>query len=429
VKTLAAFLICMLPLAAGTEDSFLLRGATVHTISGASIENGSILVQNGKIMGVGQKLTAPKGVRVIEGKSMHVYPGIIDSGTEVGLSEIGAVRETNDASEMGDFNPELRALVAVNPSSEHIPVIRANGITSVITMPQGGLIAGQASLMHMDGWTWEEMEIKRSAAMHIRFPVLGARPDGSGGAESGFRTPARIPYLEAKKDYDAKIRTLHDYFEQARRYQKAKAAGGPAFQPDLKLEAMLPVIEGKQAVMMTAVRERAIRDAVEFADKEKIRIVLADVREPGKMLAVLKEKKIPVILGPTLELPLREDDPYDAAFTLPAELYKAGVKFAFASFSNEFSRNLPYQAANAVAYGLPYDEALKALTLNAAEIWDVGDKMGSIDEGKWADLVVTDGDPLETKTQVKLLFIKGKPVDLENKHHLLYEKYMNRPTN
>ena len=420
MKSFALILLAALPLVAGADDSFLLRGVTVHTVSGQDIPNGSVLVQDGKIMGVGAKLSAPKGIRIIEGKSMHVYPGIIDSGSEVGMIEIDSVKETTDLTELGDFNPQLRTMIAVNPSSEHIPVTRANGVTAVMNLPRGGMIAGQGSLMHLDGWTWEEMEILRSGAMRINFPVLDSPPSGFGGGRN-------VPFAEAKKDYEAKLRTLHEFFEQCRRYQKAKAAALPGFQTNLKFEAMLPVLERKLPALITAVRERAVHDAVEFAGQEHIRIILADVREPGKMLPDLKAKGIPVVLGKTLALPLNDDDPYDAPSSLPAQFYKAGVKFAFASFSASFSRNLPYQAANAVAFGLPYAEALKAVTLNAAEIWGVGDRMGSIDEGKWADLMITDGDPLESKTQIKQLFIKGKPVDLENKHHQLYEKYLNRP--
>ncbi len=420
MKSLALLVLSALPLAAGADDSFLLRGVTVHTVSGQDIPNGSILVQDGKIMGVGVKLSAPKGIRVIEGKSMHVYPGMIDSASEVGMVEIDSIKETADLAELGDFNPQLRTAIAVNPSSEHIPVTRANGITAVMNLPRGGMIAGQGSLMHLDGWTWEEMEILRSGAMHINFPVLTPAP-------SRFGDSRGVPFAEAKIDYEAKLRNLHEFFEQCRRYQKAKAAALPGFQTDLKCEAMLPVLERKLPVLITAVRERAVHDSVEFAAQEHIRIILADVREPGKMLTELKAKGIPVVLGKTLELPLNDDDPYDAPSSLPAQFYKAGVKFAFASFSASFSRNLPYQAANAVAFGLPYSEALKAVTLNAAEIWGVGEKMGSIDEGKWADLMITDGDPLEAKTQIKQLFIKGKPVDLENRHHQLYEKYLNRP--
>ncbi len=423
MRKLALALMAALPLMGGQDDTFFLRNVTVHTVSGADIPNGSVYVRDGKIVGVGAKITAPKGVKVIEGKALHAYPGMIDSGTELGLSEITAVRETNDITELGDFNPQLRAAVAVNPSSEHIPVTRANGITTVMTLPGGGIISGQGSLMHLSGWTWEEMEVKRMATLHIRFPTIVTTSfsfEGGGGVR-------RTPYLEAKRIYDNQLRALHEFFEQARRYQKAKAVNAPDFVTDLRFEAMLPVLDKKVTVMVDAVRERAIREAVAFAEKENIKIVLSGVREPGKMVGELKAKNIPVILGPTFELPLNVDDPYDGPFTLPAELHKAGVKFAFATFGNQFARNLPYQAANAVAFGLPHDAALKAVTVDAAEIWGVADKMGSIEEGKWADLVITDGDPLETKTQIKQLFIKGRPVDLDNKHRRLYEKYLNRP--
>ncbi|MGB9606722.1 MAG: amidohydrolase family protein, partial [Bryobacteraceae bacterium] len=220
---------------------------------------------------------------------------------------------------------------------------------------------------------------------------------------------------------------LREFFEQARRYQKAKQAGSPGFVTDDRMEAMLPVLEGKLPVVVHAVRERAIREAIAFAESQKIRLVLARPREAWKVADLIKQKNIPVILGPTLELPLDEDDPYDKAYTLPAELHRAGVKFAFGSFSTSFARNLPYQAAMAVAFGLPYQEALKALTLYPAEIWGLVDKLGSIEKGKWADLIVTDGDPLETRTQIKRVFIQGREVDLSNRHLRLYQQYSRRP--
>ncbi|MDQ6704526.1 MAG: amidohydrolase family protein [Acidobacteriota bacterium] len=407
---------------AGSDDSFFLRGATIHTISGADIPNGSILVRDGKIAGVGQKLAIPKDIRVIDGKGLQVYPGMIDSATQIGLSEISAVRETSDAVEIGNFNPELRASIAVNPSSEHIPVARANGITTVISLPDGQLISGQASLIHLDGWTTEEMEVRRSAGLHLHMPVI--RTITSTRFASG---PNLTTYTDAVKNYEKQMQELNGYFESARRYRQAKTANPPNFRTDLKLEAMLPVIERKEPLFVTAMREREIRAAIEFGEKQKIRIVLAEAPEAWKCAEELKSKNVPVILGPTLALPMNEDDPYDRPAATPAELYKAGVKFAFGSFSTEFSRNLPYQAGNAVAYGLPREEALKAVTLNAAQIWGVADQMGSIDEGKWADLMITDGDPLETQTQIKQLFIKGRAVSLDNKQRRLYEKYMNRP--
>ncbi|MBM3746715.1 MAG: amidohydrolase family protein [Acidobacteria bacterium] len=420
MRKVALALLASLPLAAGPEDSVLLRGGTVHPVSGPEIPNGAVLVRDGKIVEVGAKVAAPRGVRVVELKGLHLYPGLIDSATEIGLSEIGSVRETTDAYEIGDFNPQLRALIAVNPASEHIPVTRANGITSVMSTPGGGVICGQAALIHLDGWTWQEMGVVASAAMVLRFPIIGA------GRSRGFEeTPGgRTPFAEARRNYERRLRELDEFFERARRYQKAKAAG--PVEKDLKMEAMLPVLEKKLPVVVVAQRERALREALKFAQKHQIRAVLAQADEAWKVAAELKAQNIPVILGPTLRLPLHEDDPYDKPVTQPGELHKAGVKIAFGTFSTSFSRNLPYQAANAVAYGLPYEEGLKAVTLNAAEIWGVGELLGSIQKGKLADLIVTDGDPLETRTQIKQMYIGGRAVDLDNKHLRLYKKYEGR---
>ncbi len=439
MKSLALALLAAIPVLAGTDDTFLIRGATVHPVASAEIQNGSVMVRDGKIVGIGHNLAAPKGLRIIEGKGLHVYPGIIDSATQVGLSEVSSIRETNDTGELGKFDPQLRAEVAINPASEHIPVIRANGITTVITLPMAeggggrrgassGIIGGQAALVHLDGWTWEEMDIKKSAGMTMRIPTIIS----PGGRFANADFPAefgggRFSFADSKKTYETELRELREFFEQARRYQKAKAANEKGFQTDLKFEAMLPVLERKQPLVVMAARERAIHDAVLFADQQKVNVIIADPKELGKMGPELKARNIPAILGPTLALPVRDDDPYDSTFTLPNDFFRAGVKFAFGTFNNQFVRNIPYQAATAVAFGLPYEEALKAVTLNAAQIWGVSDRIGSIEEGKWADLMVTDGDPLEAKTQVKQLYIKGKTVDLDNRHKRLYEKYLNRP--
>ena len=407
---------------ADDTNSFLLRGATIHTMAGKDIENGSILVRDGKIAGVGQNLAAPAGVRVIEGKGMQVYPGIIDSGSTVGLSEISGVAVTNDVQELGKFNPELRASIAVNPDSEHIPVTRANGITSVLALPDGPLISGQASLIHLDGWTTDQMEVKRSTVMHLHMPTIGG-----GGGRGGYRLGPQGTFEEQKKTFDKDMADLNNFFDEARRYKQAKAAHSPDFKPDLKLEAMQPVIDGEEAMLVTAVRERAIRDAIAFGEKQKIKVILCQATESYKVTDLIKSHDIPVILGPVLALPAEEDDPYDQPADTPAMLYKAGIKFSLASFSNEFSRNLPYQAAAAVAFGLPKEEAMKAITVNAAQILGVANQVGTIEEGKSADFMMVDGDPLLEQTQVKQLFIKGMDVNLDNKQHRLYEKYLNRP--
>jgi imidazolonepropionase-like amidohydrolase len=418
-------LLTLATLRAAGPETILLRGATVHPVSGPDIADGSVLVRDGKIAEVGARVALPKGARVIELKGLHIYPGMIDSATEIGLSEIGAVREMNDISDIGLFKPQLRAATAVNPASEHIPVTRANGITSVITSPGGGIIAGQSVLMHLNGWTMEDMAVRAPAAMRLEFPQIRT-PNRFGASEAPGRASA---YAEAKKRYEQQLQELNDFMESARRYRQAKAAAGPDFEADLKLEAMIPVLDGKVPMLIRAEKEKTIKEAIAFADKQKVHMILERGTEAWKVAAALKTHNIPVVLPPTLRLPDEEDDPYDKPFSIPGELSKAGVKFAFASFGpgdEDNPRNLPYEAAAAVGFGLPQAEALKAVTLYAAQIWGVGDELGSIEKGKWADLIVTDGDPLETRTQIKQMFIKGAPVDLDNKHHRLYEKYLAR---
>jgi imidazolonepropionase-like amidohydrolase len=225
----------------------------------------------------------------------------------------------------------------------------------------------------------------------------------------------------AKKEYDRKLRELNRFFDGARRYKRAKSP-----KKDAKLEAMIPVLDGVTPLFVTAVREREIREAIAFADKQKIKIVLADAYECYKALPLIKAHGIPVVLGPTLSLPLDEDDPYDRSFTTPAALAEAGIQFAIGTFSANKVRNLPYQAGAAVPFGLAHDEAYKAVSLNAAQILGLGKKLGSIDEGKAADLIVTDGDPMESQTHVNWVFIEGKPVSVETRQRKLYEEFLKK---
>ena len=383
-------------------------------------------MRDGKIAEVGAHIAVPKGARVIELKGLHIYPGMIDSATEIGLTEIEAVREMSDISDIGLFKPQLRAATAVNPASEHIPVTRANGITSVITSPGGGIVAGQSVLMHLSGWTMEDMAVRAPAAMRMEFPHI-RMPNRFGDCRGAW--PARRLIQTRRRDTKQQLRELNDFMESARRYRQAKAPRASDFETDLKLEAMIPVLDGKVPMLIRAEKEKTIKEAIAFADKQKIHMILERGVEAWKVAAELKAHNIPVVLPPTLRLPEEEDDPYDKPFTYPGELSKAGVKFAFASFgpgAEDNPRNLPYEAAAAVGFGLPYEEALKAVTLYPAQIWGVGDELGSIEKGKWADLIVTDGDPLETRTQIKQMYIKGTSVDLENKHHRLYEEYLAR---
>jgi len=413
---------------APAEGGLLLRGGTVHTISGPVIENGSVLVRNGKIIGVGKNLTAPPGFQAIDLKGQQVYPGMIDAASFLGL-DAPSPEEATDAQELGLLNPQLRAGAAVNPSSEQIAAARANGVTSVVVMPEGELLSGQMSLVHLDGSSNDAMSVIPSAAIHLRFPAIATTPipphesDDDDDDPAALADAAPIPYAEAKRDYDQKIKALDDFFEEARRYRQARLARRPSFRTELKYEAMLPVLEGAKPLFVTAVREREIREAIAFAVRERIKIVLADAYESYKVTDLIRAHKIPVVLGPTLSLPLDRDDPYDRSYTIPAELFQAGIKFAIGTFSARRTQNLPYQAAAAVAYGLPQDEAYKVVSLNAAEIFGAGNRLGSIAEGKTADLIVTDGDPLDVRTHVNMLFIGGKAISLDTRQKQLYEKY------
>ena len=442
MKLYGILLGCSIAALAGSNDTFLIRDVDVYPVTAKEMKGVSVLIQDGKIAEIAAKIAAPKGIRILEGKGLRVYPGMIDSATNLGLAEISSVRESVDTGELGDFMPQLRALVAVNPESEHFGAVRVNGITSAITLPGGGggggrgggraqSISGHAALIHTTGYTWEEMEISRSAAVQLNFPSMGGRGGRGGGvppevAELFGEAGGAAGGANARRNYEDTISRINQFFDSARQYRTAKAAKPAGFVPDLKMEAMIPVLDGKTPLAVSAAQADAIHDAIQFADKQHVKIVIMGPRELGKVGPELKAHNIPVILGRVLALPEHEDDSYDAAMALPSQFYKAGVKFAFGTFTNEFVRNLPFEAAAAVGFGLPADEALKAVTINPAEIWGQADKVGSVEKGKWADLMLTNGDPLEIQTKIAHIYIKGKEVELSNKQTRLYEKYMGR---
>ena len=397
MKRFLGLALCAASFCIAQSNSVLIRNVTVHPVTGPNVENGSVLVVDGKIEEVGHRLTARSGVRVVDGKGMHLYPGMINAATNVGLAEVESVRDTIDLDEIGEFNPELRAAIAFNPSSDHVPVVRAAGITSLISLPgsgtrggrgsqgSGSVISGQAALMHLEGWTWEEMEVRQGAVMEMIFPEIRSGGGRNPFAAAAVAAPgATKTFQDDERAYHEKLRHISEFMEEARRYQKAKDAKLPGFQRDLKLEAMGDVIEGKQPLFVRAERERMIKDAIAFSDKEKVKIIIADPHEIGSTGPALKEHNIPVVLGKVFTLPEHDDDSYDAPYTLPNEFYKAGVKLCFGTFDVEFARNVPFEAAQAVAFGLPKDEALKAVTINSAEILGAGALIGSIEKGKVA---------------------------------------------
>jgi imidazolonepropionase-like amidohydrolase len=417
------------PIAAQSNEAYAIRNARIVTVTGAVIEKGTVVIANGKITALGATVSVPSNAKVIDATGLSVYPGMIDSGTTLGLEEIGSVAGGQDTSEIGDNNANIHVNVAINASSTHIPVTRVNGITSALTAPQGGQIAGQSALINLAGWNWKDMTLKTPVAMHINFPTTGFGGRGGGGF-GGFQNPRSIP--EMRREQDNQIENLKKVFNEAKAYGEAKDARAkdsslPKLDMDLKKEALIPVVRGQVPVVVEVQMARDIKKAIEFADEMKLKIIISGGVEAHKVADLLKAKNIPVIIGPILRFPVNEDDPYDAPFTNAGLLAKAGVKIAFQTGDSAYSRNLPYHAGMAAAFGLPKEEALKAVTIYPAEIWGVADKIGSIEIGKVANLIVTDGDPLEILTQVKHLFINGHQVPLTSRHTELYEKYKARP--
>jgi imidazolonepropionase-like amidohydrolase len=400
------------------DHPIAITGATIHTVSGAVIERGTILFDKGKIVAIGTGVTLLPGTESIDASGKHVYPGMIDARSVLGLTEIDAVRMTSDVSEVGSINPSLRAEAAMNPESELIPVTRANGITMAVTMPSGELLSGGAALIMLDGWTWEDMTFKAPVGMVVGWPTMTIT----------HAWWERRSDEDQKKERDKAIDELKNAFKEARAYLKAKYAEGgnsiPYHKVDIRWEALKPVLEKKIPVMVDAEEIQQIEAAVAWADREDIKLVILGGYDSWRAAGLLKAKNIPVIVNPIMRLPWRRSEQYDMGQSLPKKLYDAGVKFCIAGeggASNE--RNLPYHAAMAAGHGLPKDEALKAVTLYPAQILGVADRVGSLDTGKDATIIVTTGDPLEITSNVELEFIQGKKIPLTSRHTGLYEKY------
>jgi imidazolonepropionase-like amidohydrolase len=412
-------------------ETLAITGGTVHPISGDPFV-GTVVVSDGLITAAGPDAQAPADARIIDATGKHVYPGMIDAMSQLGLLEIGAVSATDDQAELGLFNPHLQAATAIHPSSELIPVARANGITHTLVAPQvdDGIIAGQAALIQLDGWTVEEMALDPAIAMVVRWPEIETR-------RFDFATFSmkETPYNEAKEKAEEKRKEVRQWLEAAQHYSQAKAAGSTRLETDLKLETLAQWVADDKLVIVRADSKADIESAIEYSEKIGFRMILAGGRDAWRVKEQLAEKQIPVILGIIQSLPFEDDEPYDMPARNPVELVEAGVKIAFASGAGggygpggpHNSRTTPYEAATAVAYGLSEEDAMKALTLWPAEFLGFGDHLGSIEAGKIANLIVTDGSPLEITTQVEHLIINGREVSTDNMHRRLYEKYRSRP--
>ena len=399
-------------------ETTAFTGATVHPVTGPSIAGATVVVTDGKIAAVGVGVTPPAGAKVVSCAGKHIYPGLISANTVLGLIEVSSVLGTNDQNETGTVNPNIRAEVGVNPESEIIPVTRANGVTMAVIAPGGGAIAGSAAALTLDGWTWEDMTLRAPVGMVIYWPQM---------------TINRAPWEqrseeEQKKSRDKALNDLRNAFKDARAYLKAKNSEGqgntPRHDVDVRWEAMAPVLERKIPALIVAAEVQQIEAAVAWAGQENIRMVLVSGGEACRVAGLLKGRDIPVILGPIQTLPERSWEAYDMPFEAPKKLYEAGVKFCITGDRDASNtRNLPYHAATAAAYGLPKDEALKAVTLYPAQILGLDDRIGSLEIGKDATFIVTNGDPLEVVTNVEREFICGKDIPLTSKHTRLYEKY------
>lgn len=399
------------------DHPIALAGGVVHTVSGPNIEEGTVLFVDGKITAVGADVELAAGIERIDISGKHVYPGLISASSKLGLTEIGAVDVTQDTAESGDINPHVRVETAINPDSELLPVARANGITLAHIVPGGGLIRGSSALIVLDGWTWEDMTFKAPAGLHISWPSMRIRR-GPNITKSE---------TDQKKDRDKEIQKLRDAFAEARAYMKAKEAeakkGVPYHATDIRWEAMIPALKKEIPVLLQARSVVEIQTALDWAAEEDLAVILVTGQDVRFVADMLKERKIPVICGGTLTLPRRRWEAYDNPFTVPLKLHEAGVVFCITGTRASSERNLPYQAAMAAAYGLPREEALKAITLYPAQILGVADRVGSLEVGKDATLIVTDGDPLEIMTHVEMEFIQGRRIDLTSRHTQLYEKY------
>lgn len=422
-----AILFCLLFSGAKllSAEAMLLRGATVHTVSGATLSPGDVLMQDGKITAVGQSLPTTDA-RVIELTGQQLYPGLIALDTTLGLIEIDEVRATADASEVGEYSPDVQSWIAVNPDSELLPVARGGGITYFEPVPRGGVVSGQSALMRLDGWTTEQMTIKKPLALHLIWPPqqLVTTP------KAKFADPSKWKSLEEQdQERRNKWRELTEFFDEAHAYAQAREAATNGVPPPEKIpawEAMLPYIHGERPLTVHADELRQIKSAVAWAVTNHFQIILAGGRDAWLAAELLATNHIPVIYEHAQAMPARDTDSYAAQFRAPEILRAAGVTVAFGGGST-LVKNLPYAAAQAVAFGLPADAAVKALTLNPALIAGVADRLGSIEVGKEATLIVTDGDLLDIRSHVQRMWIAGQPINLDSRHTRLYEKYRNRP--
>ncbi len=397
-----------------------LRGATIHTVTSGVIENGTILFENGLISAVGANVQIPEGTRVVDVSGRHIYPGLIDAYSTVGISEIGAVDVSNDVNELGDFNPNVRADVAVNAESRHIGTTRSAGVLVTMPTPGGGLVSGMSSALSLEGWSWEEMSMQSAAALNVNWP--NPNPRRFRGGFGGFGGQQQ----EDPPSYEEQVQQLKGFFAEARAYRDAVAAGQEV-RSDSRYGAMIPAINGEIPVVVAADGAAQINDAVTWAQQEGLRLVIRGGQDAIHVADRLVANDVPVILTSTMAAPDRQYEGYDGAYSMPARLHEAGVKFAISGGSGAlYSDRLPWEAGVAVAFGLPEEEALKAVTINPAQFMGIADRVGSLEPGKQATLLITTGTPLDMTSNIEQAYIQGREIDMMDIQKWFFEKYMTK---
>ena len=400
--------------------TFITNG-TIHVGNGTVIENGTVVISNGKITSVGAGAGSPgSDARVIDAKGKHIYPGLILANTDIGLKEIAnGVRASNDYTELGEFNSNIRAITAYNTDSRVMAVLRSNGILLASVAPQGGSVSGSSTIVQLDAWNWEDAAYQMDAGMHITLPSFISR--GGGRRFAGFPGFPGAGGADAGKSALEKVEEIKSFFRQAKAYIQEPVHSNV----NLKLEAMRPLIEKKQKLFVHGDQIKQMLIAIDFAKEFGVDVVIVGGSESFQIADLLKANNISVILDQCLNLPATEDDDIDQPFKTPAALQKAGVLYCISDDdANTRYRNLSYNAGIAATFGLTKEEALSAITLNAAKILGVEGKTGSIEVGKDANIVVSEGDLLDMKSStVTDALIQGRQISLDNKQKQLYERY------
>jgi len=400
----------------GKYGTFALTNANIETVTKGVINNGTVIISGGKITAVGTNVVVPQGAEVIDCKGQWIYPGMIDGGTNLGLSEVGSDQRTRDFNEIGNVIPQMKALIAVNPNSVLIPVTRVGGVTTVITAPSGGLLPGTASLINLHGYTPDQMYAGFDAVV-LSFPATGRRGRFDRRSDD-----------DIKKAAEKALKQLNDVWERAVQYHKLDSATkgkGLEFYPEM--QAMLPVVRGERTLMVEVNASKDITEALKWVKEKKVKkVIFTGCREGWRVAADIAKAGIPVITGPILALPSREYDRYDKAYANAGLMKKEGIKVAIRTEETENARRLPFHAGFAATYGMGREDALKAITIIPAEIFGVADKMGSIEVGKSANLFVCDGDPFETKTNILHVFIEGWQIPMVSRHTELYDEFLKR---